>query len=76
MAGGGRRGGGPVGGRAGQVWHHHREPLGEGPAPCVLRVFGAWQEEEEEEEDPVEAALAKHGIITESPWEKGLPRVS
>jgi len=26
--------------------------------------------EEEEEEDPVEAALAKYGIITENPWEK------
>jgi len=28
--------------------------------------------EEEEEEDPVEAALAKYGIITENPWEKGV----
>jgi len=30
------------------------------------------EEEEEEEEDPVEAALAKYGIITENPWEKGV----
>ena len=72
MAGGGGRGGGPGGGRAGQARHHHREPLGEGPDLCVLRVFSAWQEEEEEEEDPVEAALAKYGIITENPWEKGI----
>ena len=30
------------------------------------------EEEEEAEEDPVEAALAKYGIITENPWEKGI----
>ena len=32
----------------------------------------AEEEEEEEEEDPVEEALAKYGIITENPWEKGV----
>ncbi len=30
------------------------------------------EEEVEEEEDPVEKALAKYGIITENPWEKGV----
>ena len=29
-------------------------------------------EDTKEDEDPVEAALAKYGIICENPWEKGV----
>ena len=44
-----------------------------GPKGTLEKVAGAVKGVlEEKEADPVEAALAKYGIICENPWEKGV----